>query len=69
MTIEAGIIDYHAKGKGHIRYKLEGEGKSEDWQYSPAYYTIRYEGLIPGKYKLVLQASNAGNKFNRPEKY
>ena len=68
IRIETGIIDYYAKGKGRIRYKLEGEGKVEDWQYAPAYYTIRYDGLVPGKYKLVLQASNAGNEFNSPVK-
>ena len=68
ISIETGIIDYYAKGKGHIRYKLEENGKDEDWQYGPAYYTIRYERLPPGKYKLVLQASNVGNEFNSPEK-
>ena len=35
---------------------------------APAYYTIRYDGLTPGEYKLVMQASNAGNEFNSPEK-
>jgi signal transduction histidine kinase/ligand-binding sensor domain-containing protein len=68
ITIETGIIDYYAKGKGNIRYKLEAEGKTSDWQYAPAYYTIRYENLSPGKYKLVMQASNAANEFNGPEK-
>ena len=68
ISIETGIIDYYNNGKGHIRYKLEGQGKEEGWQYGPAYYTIRYDGLSPGKYKLTLQASNAGNEFNSPEK-
>ncbi len=68
IVIETGIIDYYSKGKGHIRYKLEGEGKKADWQYAPAYYTIRYEKLPPGKYRLVLQSSNAANEFNGPEK-
>ena len=40
ISIETGIIDYYAKGKGHIRYKLKGGDKDEDWQYGPAYYTI-----------------------------
>ncbi|HYK44965.1 MAG TPA: histidine kinase [Parafilimonas sp.] len=68
ISIETGIIDYYAKGKGHIRYKLEENGKEKDWQYAPAYFTIRYEGLQPGSYRLVIQASNAGNEFNSPLK-
>jgi len=68
IIIETGIIDYYSKGKGHIRYKLETDGKEPGWQYAPAYYTIRYEGLPPGKYKLILQSSNAANEFNGPEK-
>jgi two-component sensor histidine kinase len=68
INFETGIIDYYARGKGHIRYKLEENGKDVNWQYGPAYYTIRYEGLQPGKYKLTLQASNVGNEFNSPIK-
>ena len=33
ISIETGIIDYHANGKGHIRYKLQKDGKDEAWQY------------------------------------
>ena len=68
IVIETGTIDYYSKGKGHIRYKLEADGKPATWQYAPAYYTIRYEGLPPGKYRLILQSSNAANEFNGPEK-
>ena len=68
ISIETGIIDFHSKGKDRLRYKLEGKGKVEDWQYAPAYYTIRYDGLAPGSYRLVMQSSNAGNEFNGPEK-
>ena len=68
IDLETGIIDYYSKGKGRIRYKLEAEGKNADWQYAPAYNTIRYEGMPPGNYKLVLQSSNAANEFNGPEK-
>ena len=68
MSIETGIIDYYAKGKGRLRYLLEANGKNGDWQYAPAYYTIRYEGLQPGSYRLVMQSSNAGNEFNSPLK-
>ena len=68
IDIETGIIDFYSKGKGHIRYKLEADGKNAGWQYAPAYYTIRYEGLPPGNYRLILQSSNAANEFNGPEK-
>ena len=68
IAIETGIIDYYAKGKSGIRFKLEEEGKTANWQYAPYYYTIRYEGLQPGLYRLVLQASNASNEFNGAEK-
>jgi signal transduction histidine kinase len=68
LTIETGIIDYYSKGKGRIRYRLESEGRNEAWQYGPAYSLIRYDGLTPGNYRLVLQSSNAGNEFNGPEK-
>jgi ligand-binding sensor domain-containing protein len=68
INIETGIIDFYSKGKSHIRYKLETNGKTTDWQYAPDYYTIRYEDLPPAKYKLTIQASNAANEFNGPEK-
>jgi len=66
ISIETGIIDYYSKGKSDIRYKLEGV--NNNWQYAPANYTIRYDGLQPKKYKLLLQASNAANNFNGPVK-
>ena len=66
ITIETGIIDYYSKGSSHIRYKLEGV--NDNWQYGPANYTIRYDGLPPGKYTLVMQASNAANEFIGPMK-
>jgi len=68
ISIETGIIDYYAKGKGHLRYKLIREGKDAEWQYGTAYNTIRYDGLVPGKYKLVMQSSNVDGEFNSPEK-
>ena len=68
ITIETGIIDFYAKGNGRIRYKLESNNKEEDWQYGSAYYTIRYERLPPGSYRLVMQTSNVSNEFNSPEK-
>ncbi len=66
ITIETGVIDYYSNGNGRIRYKLEGI--NQDWQYAPAYYTIRYDGLGPGEYRLLIQASNAANEFNGPVK-
>lgn len=68
ITLETGTIDYYSRGKNHIRYKLESAGRPASWQYAPAYYTIRYEGLAPGNYKLILQASNASNEFDSPLK-
>jgi ligand-binding sensor domain-containing protein len=68
VSIGTGIIDFYSKGKSRIRYKLQKDGKAQDWQYAPGYYTIRYDGLQPGKYRLVIQASNATNEFNGPEK-
>ena len=62
------LLIINSKSKGHIRYKLEGNRKNANWQYAPAYSTIHYEGLQPGKYKLVLQSSNAANEFNGTEK-
>jgi len=66
ITIETGVIDYYLKGKSSIRYKLEEI--NDNWQYAPANYSIRFEKLPPGKYKLVIQAANSGNNFNGPEK-
>jgi ligand-binding sensor domain-containing protein len=66
IEIETGIIDFYSQGKSRLRYKLESGGTKSDWQYAPYYYTIRYEGLNPGSYKLLMQASNASNEFNGP---
>ncbi|NJO25709.1 MAG: histidine kinase [Bacteroidia bacterium] len=68
IAIETGIIDYYSMGKGGIRYKLERQGADEEWQYAPAYYTIRYEGLPPGSYRLLMQASNSRNQFSKEVK-
>lgn len=68
ISIETGIIDYYSKDKSHIRYKLEIDGKNAPWEYAPAYYTIRFENLLPAKYNLFLQASNASNEYNGPVK-
>ena len=66
ITLETGNIDFYSKGAGNIRYKLEGINTT--WQYAPANYTIRYNDLPSNKYKLVMQASNAANEFNGPDK-
>jgi len=66
ITLETGVIDYFSKGKSSIRYKLEGI--NDNWHYAPAHYSIRFEKLPPGKYKLVIQASSSGNNFNGPQK-
>jgi signal transduction histidine kinase len=66
LVIETGIIDFFSGGKSGIRYKIKE--LNDDWQYAPANYTIRYEGLQSGRYTLVMQASNALNEFIGPEK-
>ena len=68
INIETGVLDYYSKGNGHIRYKLETEGKKADWQYAPAYSSVRYQELQPGNYILQMQASNAANEFSGPVK-
>ena len=68
ISIGTGIIDYYPKGKSRMRYMLQPEGKTADWQYGPAYYTIRFDGLQPGKYILRMQASTASLQFTGPEK-
>jgi signal transduction histidine kinase/streptogramin lyase len=65
ISIETGIIDYYSKGLSKIRYKLDGV--NPDWQNGPANYTIRYEELPPGEYKLVMAASNTVNAYNGKE--
>jgi len=66
IALETGIIDYYSKGKSHIRFQLKGF--NENWEYEPANYTIRYDGLPPGNYTLLMQASNAANEFIGPIK-
>jgi signal transduction histidine kinase/ligand-binding sensor domain-containing protein len=68
IALDAGIIDFYSQGKSLMRYKLENNSLNEGWQYAPYYYTIRYEGLKPGNYRLIIQASNASNEFNGTEK-
>ena len=67
IGVECGIIDYYARGKGHIRYKLELQGKLRDWVY-PQRNAIQLDDLVPGEYQLTIQASNVGNVFNSLEK-
>ena len=68
FSIQAGIMDYYSQGKGNnrIRYKLTGVEKN--WQYAPSNFIIRYAGLPPGSYSLVIQASNANDDWNGPSK-
>ena len=68
IRIETSNIDFYSKGKGHVRYKLEQNGKNEDWQYGQANQTILFEALPAGSYRLAMQASNENNEFNGPEK-
>ena len=68
IVIETGIIDYYAMGKGQIRYKLEKNGEEGEWQNGPAYHSIRYDDVVPGSYRLIIQASSTSGDFNSPEK-
>jgi streptogramin lyase len=68
LKIETRNIDFYSKGKGQLRYKLERNGKNDDWQYGQANQPILYVGLPPGSYRLVMQASVFGKDFNGPEK-
>ena len=68
IVIETGIIDYYAMGKGQIRYKLEKNGEEGEWKNGPAYHSIRYDDLVPGSYRLIIQASNTNGDFNSREK-
>ena len=47
---------------------MESDNTAQDWVYANANYTIQYEELPPGNYKLIIQAGNLGNEFNGPEK-
>ena len=66
ISLNTGIIDYYAKGKSRIRYKLEGLNNS--WQYGSDYSSIKYNALPSNDYKLIVQASNVLDEFNGPEK-
>ena len=66
ISIETGIINHYTQGKSRMRYKLDNMDTT--WQYAPYYYTIRYEGLPPGKYTLLMQASNGANEFTGSKK-
>lgn len=68
IRIETGVIDFYSKKtKGQIRYKLERNGKTSEWEF-PLDRIIRYEDLAPGTYRLIIQASNASGEFISPEK-
>ncbi|HZI54546.1 MAG TPA: histidine kinase, partial [Chitinophagaceae bacterium] len=66
INIETGIIDYYSEGKSRIRYKLDGPDKT--WQYGSNQFAISFDELKPGKYRLIMQASNAADDFNGLEK-
>ncbi|WP_162944954.1 sensor histidine kinase [Flavisolibacter nicotianae] len=66
LNIETGIIDYYSEGNSRLRYQLENVNKT--WQYGTNPFTINLDGLQPGRYRLVMQASNAVDEFNGPEK-
>ena len=67
ITIETGILDYYSGGNSNIRYKM---GEQSEWQYpaNSSRYTIFFQDLPPGRYDLIMQASNASNEFTGPER-
>ncbi|HEX6890368.1 MAG TPA: ATP-binding protein, partial [Chryseolinea sp.] len=68
IIIDAGIIDYYARGDGQLRYKLEGEDLQNNWSYIEPDQPIRLENLQPGSYKLIVQASAPGTEKMSAEK-
>jgi len=66
VTVETGVIDYYSENSTRIRYKLEG--LHQNWLYAPSQAALTFDGLQPRKYKLIIQASNAVDDFNAPEK-
>jgi hypothetical protein len=68
IVIETGIIDYYSKGKGHIRYKLEAEGKKVSVAICTCllYHTLR--GTATGKIQADVAIFQCCNEFNGPEK-
>ena len=68
ITLEAGIIDYYARGAGRLRYKLEGDDIQHEWLFIGPDQPIRLENLQPGSYKLLIQASTIGTEMMSPEK-
>ncbi len=68
ITLEAGIIDYYARGAGRLRFKLEGDDIQHEWLFIGPDQPIRLENLQPGSYKLLVQASTIGTEMMSPEK-
>lgn len=66
ISVATGIIEYISKGASGFRYRLEG--LTTDWQEAPVNYTIRYDGLPPGTYTLLMQAANPMHVYNGPLK-
>ena len=65
INLETRVIDFFSKNPV-IRYKIEG--LSGNWKYSPTDIPISLDGVQPGTYKISIQASDAFNEFNGPEK-
>ncbi len=65
INLELRVLDFFSTGSA-IRYKIGGV--NENWQYSPPDNPVSLDGVAPGNYKVSIQASNAFNDFNGPEK-
>lgn len=66
INIETGVMDFYSSGKNQIRYKLKG--LHNDWQNADVNYHIHYGSLAPGTYEFIMEAANANNEWNGPEK-
>jgi ligand-binding sensor domain-containing protein len=66
ISFETGTIDYYPGGNNRIRYKLTDV--FDNWQYGSDQASLNFNGLPAGQYKLIMQASNAMDEFNGPEK-
>lgn len=55
---------FFSSGKVRFRYKLEGFDK--DWSPDDGTRTVRYRGLPPGDYRLLVAASLAGGNWGKP---
>lgn len=62
ITIQAGTIDFIAKEKSKIRYKLEPADAT--WRMADRDFVINYSGLAPGNYTFTATAADSNNEWS-----